>query len=73
MQSVETLECRNICVIVSVLTTSEVDSVFEPSQVRPKTFTVSPPNTQHRGVRIKTVWFIIQIMCPIAVTDVLTL
>ena len=30
LQSVETLECRNRGVIVSVLTTSEVDSVFEP-------------------------------------------
>ena len=41
---------------------------FIPSLVKPKTiklvFVASPPSRQHYGVRAKTRWLRIQIMCP---------
>jgi len=39
-----------------------------PDQVKPKTlkliFVASPLSTQHLGVRAKTGWLVIRIMCP---------
>ena len=54
-------------VMVNVLTSSAVDRGFELSghtKDYKLVFVVSPLSTQHYGVRAKTVWLGIRIMCP---------
>ena len=51
LQSVETLECRNRREIVSMLTTSEVDSVFEPQSGQTKDMYCF--STKHTALRSK--------------------
>ena len=53
--------------MVSLLVLSEVDRLFKPGRVKPKTIKlvfVAPQSTQHLGERAKTSWLGIRIMCP---------
>ena len=55
-------------VMVCVIASSSVDRGFEPEWFKPKTiklvFVASPLRMQHEGVRVKTGWLGIRIMCP---------
>ena len=55
-------------VMVSVLASSAEDSEFEPRSGQSKELKIgivaTPLSTHHRGVRVKTGWLAIRIMCP---------
>jgi hypothetical protein len=59
-------------VMASMLASSVVDRGFEPHRVKPKNiklaFVAFPLITQLKGVRSKTGWLRIRIMCPSVVT-----
>jgi len=67
LQSVETLECRNRGVIVSVLAKCEVDRVVNPESVQTKDICCF--SAKHAPVRRNARCLRIKIMCPDGATD----